>query len=165
MTALIIAEHDNQHLAAATWHAVTAGSKLGEVHVLVAGSGAAAVAEQAKQVAGVAKVLLADAEHYAGGLAEELAPLVVKLAAGYRYITAAASTFGKNLLPRVAALLDCPQVSDLTEIVDGKTLCARFMPAMPLPLFPVMQKPWCSPSAPLPLPKLLLAVDRPKWCR
>ncbi len=121
MTVLIIAEHDNQHLAAATRHTVTAGSKLGEVHVLVAGSGAAAVAEQAKQVAGVAKVLLADAEHYAGGLAEELAPLVVKLAAGYRYITAAASTFGKNLLPRVAALLDCPQVSDLTEIVDGKT--------------------------------------------
>ena len=113
MTVLIIAEHDNQHLAAATRHAVTAGSKLGEVHVLVAGSGAAAVADQAKQVAGVAKVLLADAEHYAGGLAEELAPLVVKLAAGYRYITAAASTFGKNLLPRVAALLDCPQVSDL----------------------------------------------------
>ena len=106
MTVLIIAEHDNQHLAAATRHAVTAGSKLGEVHVLVAG---------------VAKVLLADAEHYAGGLAEELAPLVVKLVAGYRYITAAASTFGKNLLPRVAALLDCPQVSDLTEIVDDKT--------------------------------------------
>ena len=121
MTVLIIAEHDNQHLAAATRHAVTAGSKLGEVHVLVAGSDAAAVAEQAKQVAGVGKVLLADAEHYAGGLAEELAPLVVKLAAGYRYITAAASTFGKNLLPRVAALLDCPQVSDLTEIVDDKT--------------------------------------------
>ena len=121
MTVLIIAEHDILHLAAATRHAVTAGSKLGEVHVLVAGSGAAAVAEQAKQVAGVAKVLLADAEHYAGGLAEELAPLVVKLAAGYRYITAAASTFGKNLLPRVAALLDCPQVSDLTEIVDDKT--------------------------------------------
>ena len=121
MTVLIIAEHDNQHLAAATRHAVTAGSKLGEVHVLVAGSGAAAVAEQAKQVAGVAKVLLADAEHYAGGLAEELAPLVVKLAADYRYVAAAASTFGKNLMPRVAALLDCPQVSDLTEIVDGKT--------------------------------------------
>ena len=119
MTVLIIAEHDNQHLAAATRHAVTAGSKLGEVHVLVAGSGTAAVAEQAKQVAGVAKVLLAD--DYAGGLAEELAPLVVKLAAGYCYITAAASTFGKNLLPRVAALLDCPQVSDLTEIVDDKT--------------------------------------------
>ena len=125
MTVLIIAEHDNQHLAAATRHAVTAGSKLGEVHVLVAGSGAAAVAEQAKQVAGVAKVLLADAEYYAGGLAEELAPLVVKLAVGYRYITAAASTFGKNLLPRVAALIDCPQVSDLTEIVDGKTFVGR----------------------------------------
>ncbi|WP_225747678.1 electron transfer flavoprotein subunit alpha/FixB family protein [Eikenella sp. Marseille-P7795] len=121
MTVLIIAEHDNKTLAAATRHAVSAGSKLGKVHVLVAGSGAAAVAEQAKQVAGVSKVWLADAAHYADGLAEELAPLVVKLAADYRYIAAAASTFGKNLLPRVAALLDCPQVSDLTEIVDGHT--------------------------------------------
>jgi len=121
MTVLIIAEHDNQHLAAATRHAVTAGSKLGEVHVLVAGSGAAAVAEQAKQVAGVAKVLLADAEHYAGGLAEELAPLVVKLAADYRYVAATATAFGKNLLPRVAALLAVPQVSDLTEVVDNST--------------------------------------------
>ena len=121
MTVLIIAEHDNQHLAAATRHAVTAGSKLGEVHVLVAGSGAAAVAEQAKQVAGVAKVLLADAEHYAGGLAEELAPLVVKLAADYRYVAAAASTFGKNLMPRVAALLDVAQISEVTGIDSADT--------------------------------------------
>ena len=121
MTVLIIAEHDNQHLAAATRHAVTAGSKLGEVHILVAGSGAAAVAEQAKQVAGVAKVVLADAEHYVGGLAEELAPLVVKLAADYRYVAAAASTFGKNLMPRVAALLDVAQISEVTGIDSADT--------------------------------------------
>ena len=72
-----------------------------------------------KKVAGVAKVLVADAPYYAEGLAEELAPLVVKLAADYRYVAATATAFGKNLLPRVAALLDVPQVSDLTEVVDN----------------------------------------------
>lgn len=121
MSVLIIAEHDNRQLAAATLHAVSAARQLGEVHVMVAGSNAAAVAEQVKQIEGVGKVLLADAAHYANGLAEELAPLVVQTAAGYRYVAAAATTFGKNLLPRVAALLDCPQISDLTEIVDGNT--------------------------------------------
>ncbi|MDO4694079.1 MAG: FAD-binding protein [Eikenella sp.] len=121
MTVLIIAEHDNAKLNPATLHAVTAAQKLGEVHVLVAGNGAAAVADQAKQVAGVAKVLLADAAHYAESLPEEVAPLVVKLAGGYSHIGATATAFGKNLLPRVAALLDCSQVSDLTEVVDAQT--------------------------------------------
>ncbi|EGY51341.1 electron transfer flavoprotein subunit alpha/FixB family protein [Neisseria shayeganii] len=121
MTVLIIAEHDNAKLNPATLHAVTAAQKLGEVHVLVAGNGAAAVADQAKQVAGVAKVLLADAAHYAESLPEEVAPLVVKLAGDYSHIGATATAFGKNLLPRVAALLDCSQVSDLTEVVDAQT--------------------------------------------
>ncbi len=121
MTVLIIAEHNNQQLNHATLHAVTAAAKLGEVHVLVAGNAAAAVAEQAKQVAGVAKVLLADAPHYAEGLAEELAPLVVSVAGDYSHIGATATAFGKNLLPRVAALLDCSQISDLTEVVDAHT--------------------------------------------
>ncbi|STZ77181.1 electron transfer flavoprotein subunit alpha/FixB family protein [Bergeriella denitrificans] len=121
MSVLIIAEHDNQQLNPATLHAVTAAAKLGEVHVLVAGSGAAAVADAVKQVAGVGKVLRAEAAHYAEGLAEELAPLVARLATDYRYIAATATAFGKNLLPRVAALLDAPQVSDLTEVVDGQT--------------------------------------------
>lgn len=121
MSVLIIAEHDNQHLNPATLHAVTAAAKLGKVDLLVAGSGAAAVAESAKQVVGVDKVLVADAAHYAEGLAEELAPLIVKLAADYRYIGATATTFGKNVLPRTAALLDAPQISDLTEIVDAST--------------------------------------------
>ena len=121
MSVLIIAEHNNQHLNPATLHAVTAATKFGNVDLLVAGSNAAAVVEEAKQVAGVAKVLVADAPYYAEGLAEELAPLVVKLAADYRYVAATATAFGKNLLPRVAALLDVPQVSDLTEVVDNLT--------------------------------------------
>ena len=121
MSVLIIAEHNNQHLNPATLHAVTAATKLGNVDLLVAGSNAAAVVEEAKQVAGVAKVLVADAPYYAEGLAEELAPLVVKLAVDYRYVAATATAFGKNLLPRVAALLDVPQVSDLTEVVDNST--------------------------------------------
>ncbi|MEZ7686832.1 electron transfer flavoprotein subunit alpha/FixB family protein [Neisseria sp. 20925_1_37] len=121
MSVLIIAEHNNQHLNPTTLHAVTAATKLGNVDLLVAGSNAAAVVEEAKQVGGVAKVLVADAPYYAEGLAEELAPLVVKLAADYRYVAATATAFGKNLLPRVAALLDVPQVSDLTEVVDNST--------------------------------------------
>ncbi|OHP60681.1 electron transfer flavoprotein subunit alpha/FixB family protein [Neisseria sp. HMSC061H08] len=121
MSVLIIAEHNNQHLNPATLHAVTAATQLGNVDLLIAGSNTAAVVEEAKQVAGVAKVLAADAPYYAEGLAEELAPLVVKLAADYRYVAATATAFGKNLLPRVAALLDVPQVSDLTEVVDNST--------------------------------------------
>ena len=121
MSVLIIAEHNNQHLNPATLHAVTAATKLGNVDLLVAGSNAAAVVEEAKHVAGVAKVLVVDAPYYAEGLAEELAPLVVKLAADYRYVAATATAYGKNLLPRVAALLDVPQVSDLTEVLDNST--------------------------------------------
>ncbi len=121
MSVLIIAEHNNQQLNPATLHAVTAAAKLGEVHILVAGSNAAAVAESAKQINGVAKVLLTDAPYYGEALAEEIAPLAVKLAGDYRYIGATATAFGKNLLPRIAALLDAPQISDLTEVVDNKT--------------------------------------------
>ena len=121
MSVLIIAEHDNQQLNPATLHAVSAAAKLGDVHVLVAGEAAGAVAEAARKISGVSKVLLAEAPHYAAGLAEELAPLVVQLAADYSSIGATATAFGKNLLPRVAALLDVQQVSDLTEVVDEKT--------------------------------------------
>lgn len=121
MSVLIIAEHNNQQLNPATLHAVTAAAKLGEVHILVAGSNAAAVAESAKQINGVTKVLLADAAYYGEALAEEITPLAVKLAGDYRYIGATATAFGKNLLPRIAALLDAPQISDLIEVVDNKT--------------------------------------------
>ncbi len=121
MSVLIIAEHDNQQLNPATLHAVSAAAKLGDVHVLVAGEAAGAVAEAARKISGVSKVLLAQAPHYAAGLAEELSPLVVQLAADYSSVGATATAFGKNLLPRVAALLDVQQVSDLTEVVDEKT--------------------------------------------
>ena len=121
MNVLVIAEHNNQTLNPAVCHAVSAAAKLGSVHLLVAGSGVATVAEQAVKVAGVEKVLLADAPHYAEALAEELAPLVVSLTADYRYIASAADAFGKNLMPRIAALLDCSQVSDVVEIIDGDT--------------------------------------------
>ena len=106
MNVLVIAEHNNQTLNPSVRHADSAAANLGSVHLMVAGSGAAAVAEQAVKVAGVEKVLLADAPHYAEALAEELAPLVVSLTADYRYIASAADAFGKNLMPRIAALLD-----------------------------------------------------------
>lgn len=121
MSVLIIAEHNNQQLNPATLHAVAASAKLGEVHLLVAGKDATSVVEAARQVQGISKVLVSDASHYAEGLAEELAPLAVKLAGDYRYIAATATAFGKNLMPRIAALLDIPQISDLTEVLDANT--------------------------------------------
>ncbi|MDC7703342.1 electron transfer flavoprotein subunit alpha/FixB family protein [Vogesella indigofera] len=121
MAILVIAEHDNQSLKAGTLNTVTAAAKLGEVHVLVAGHNAAAAADAAKAVAGVAKVLLADNAAYAHGLAENLAPLVVELAKGYSHVLAPASSYGKNLLPRVAALLDVAQLSDIIAIESADT--------------------------------------------
>ncbi|WP_434633027.1 electron transfer flavoprotein subunit alpha/FixB family protein [Chromobacterium sp. CV08] len=121
MAILVIAEHDNQSLKAGTLNTVTAAAKLGEVHLLVAGHNAAAAAEAAKGVAGVAKVLLADAAHYAHGLAESLSALVVGLAGGYSHVLAPASSFGKNLLPRVAALLDVAQISEIVAIESADT--------------------------------------------
>ena len=121
MAILVIAEHDNQSLKAGTLNTVTAAAKLGEVHVLVAGHNAAAAADAAKSVAGVAKVLLADNAAYAHGLAENLAPLVVELAKGYSHVLAPASSYGKNLLPRVAALLDVAQLSDIIAIESADT--------------------------------------------
>ena len=121
MAILVIAEHDNQSLKAGTLNTVTAAAKLGEVHVLVAGHNAAAAADAAKAVAGVAKVLLADNAAYAHGLAENLAPLVVGLASGYSHVLAPATSYGKNLLPRVAALLDVAQISDIIAIESADT--------------------------------------------
>ncbi|MGF1641581.1 MAG: electron transfer flavoprotein subunit alpha/FixB family protein [Rhodospirillales bacterium] len=121
MSVLVIAEHDNHSLKPATLNAVTAATGLGAVTVLVAGSGCAAVAEAAARVAGVAKVLVADAPAYAHPLAESLAPLVVGLAPGYGHILAPATTNGKNLMPRVAALLDVAMLSDVCGIEDANT--------------------------------------------
>ncbi len=117
MPILVIAEHDNAQLRASTLHTLGAARAIGgEVHVLVAGGGCAAVAQTAAQIPGVAKVLLADAPHYRDELAENLAALVVGLARDYGHVLAPATTFGKNFLPRVAALLDVAQVSDVVAV-------------------------------------------------
>jgi electron transfer flavoprotein alpha subunit len=122
MSILVIAEHDNASLKTATLNAVTAATKIGgEVHILVAGSGCAAVAEQAAKVAGVAKVKVADAAHYGDQTAENLAALIVANASGYSHILAPATSNGKNTLPRVAALLDVAQISEIISVVDADT--------------------------------------------
>ena len=121
MAVLVIAEHDNAVLKAATLNTVTAAAGLGEVHVLVAGQGCGAVAEAAAQVAGVSKVLLADDAALAHALAENLAPLVTGLAGSYSHVLAPATAAGKNVAPRIAALLDVAPVSDIIEIVSPDT--------------------------------------------
>ena len=122
MSILVIAEHDNQSLKGATLNAVAAAAKIGgEIHLLVAGSGCAEAAAQAAKVAGVAKVLQADAAHYDAQLAENLAALIVANAPGYSHILAPATTSGKNVMPRVAALLDVAQISDIVEVESADT--------------------------------------------
>jgi len=122
MTALVIAEHDNRSLNEATARALTAAKAMApEVHVLVAGEGAAGVAEAAARLDGVAKVLLAESPALAHGLAEPLADLIVRLAPTYDALVAPATANGKNVLPRVAALLDVMQVSDIIEVVAPDT--------------------------------------------
>ncbi len=122
MSILVIAEHDNATLKAATLNTVTAAAQLGDdIAVLVAGHNCGAVAEAAAQVAGVKKVLVADAPHYAHQLAENMAALVVGLAGGYTHILAPATAAGKNTLPRVAALLDVAQLSDVIKVESADT--------------------------------------------
>ncbi|HUL63730.1 MAG TPA: FAD-binding protein [Burkholderiaceae bacterium] len=122
MSALVLAEHDNQHLRAPTLNTITAAAKAGgDVHVLVAGAGCSAVAQQAAQVKGVAKVLVADAPHFADGLAENVAAQVVALARNYSHVLAPASASGKNILPRVAAKLDCAQISEIISVESADT--------------------------------------------
>ena len=122
MTALVIAEHDNNEIAAATLNAVAGAVAIGgEVDVLVAGAGCQSVADSAAQLDGVRKVLLADGEPYAHALAENLAPLIVSLAGDYDHVLAAATTTGKNVMPRVAALLDVAQISDIIGVEDADT--------------------------------------------
>src|SRR5438552_15501214 len=122
MTTLLLAEHDNKSLKDATNKALTAAKLMGgDVHVLVAGSGAKGVAEAAAKLDGVAKVLLADARPYEHALAEPLAALIVSLAGNYDAIVSPATTTGKNVMPRVAALLDVMQISDVTKVVAPDT--------------------------------------------
>ncbi|HWU00295.1 MAG TPA: FAD-binding protein [Terriglobales bacterium] len=122
MSILVIAEHDNAKLNAATLHAVTAAQKIGgDLHILVAGANAGAVADEAAKVGGVAKVLLADDAVYGNRLAENLAKLVVGLAGNYSHVLATATATGKNVLPRAAALLDVQQISEITGVESADT--------------------------------------------
>ncbi len=122
MAILLLADHDNQTLSDQTAKALTAATKIGgDVHVLVAGSGAKTAAEQAAKLSGVSKVLLADDASLANNLAEPLAALIVSLAGSYDTIISAATSVGKNVLPRVAALLDVAQISEITEVISADT--------------------------------------------
>jgi electron transfer flavoprotein alpha subunit len=122
MAVLVIAEHDNETLWSATLNTLAAAGELaGPIHVLVAGEGCRGVAEQAAKAAGVEKALLAEDAALAHGLAENLAPLIAKLAGDYSHVLAPATTFGKNVLPRAAALLDVQQISDIQAIESEDT--------------------------------------------
>lgn len=122
MSTLILAEHDNDTLKPATLSAVTAATQLGgDVAVLIAGANCGAAAEQAAAVAGVNKVLVADNAAYANQLAENVSLLVAELAAGYDNIIAAATTSAKNIMPRVAALLDVAQISEIMSVESSDT--------------------------------------------
>jgi electron transfer flavoprotein alpha subunit len=122
MTTLLLAEHDNKTLKDATHKALTAAKALGaDVHVLVAGKGCRAVAEAAAKLDGVNKVLLADGAAYEHMLAEPVGALVLSLAPGYDAMVAPATTTGKNVMPRIAALLDVMQISDITKVIAADT--------------------------------------------
>ena len=121
MKTLVWVEHDNASVKDATLAVITAASKLGEVHLLVAGSGCAAVADEAAKIAGVGKVHLADDAAYANALPENVAPLVVDLMGHHDAFLAPATTTGKNIAPRVAALLDVMQISDILSVEGEKT--------------------------------------------
>ncbi|QKK20197.1 electron transfer flavoprotein subunit alpha/FixB family protein [Rhizobium indicum] len=122
MTILLLADHDNASLSDQTAKTLTAATKIGgDVHVLVAGKAAKAAAEQAAKLAGVSKVLLAESDELANNLAEPLADLIVSLAGSYDTIVSAATSVGKNVLPRVAALLDVAQVSEIIEVISADT--------------------------------------------
>mgnify|MGYP003439135912 FL=1 len=122
MTILVIAEHDHQQLKAATFNTVAAAQKIGgDIHLLVAGSNCQAAAQEAATLNGVSLVKVADAAHYQSQTAENLTALVIANAAGYSHILAPATTFGKNLMPRVAALLDVAQISEITGVDSQDT--------------------------------------------
>jgi len=126
MAVLVVADHDNRAIKPATLHTVAAAIEAAaaagsEVHILVAGKDCAAAAEAASHIAGIAKVLLADDPAYEHGLAENVAPLLIALAPGYSHVLAPTTSFGKNLMPRVAAMLDVMQISDISAVVSADT--------------------------------------------
>ncbi len=122
MSVLVLAEHDNQSLAAATLNTVAAALEIdSDIHLFVVGSNCSDVAQAAAQIAGVSKVIHTDSAEYAKDLAENYGPLIKDIASNYTHVLAPATTFGKNVMPRAAALLDVQQISEITEIVDAET--------------------------------------------
>lgn len=122
MSVLVLADHDNGQLAGATLNTVTAASQIGgDIHILVAGDSSGDVAKAAAAVVGVAKVLVASDESLGHGVAENVAPLIKEMASSYSHLLAPATTTGKNIMPRVAALLDVMQISDIVQVVDANT--------------------------------------------
>lgn len=122
MSVLVLVEHDNQAIVAATLNTITAAQQIDtDVHLLVAGENVSAVADKAAQITGVTKVLLADGVALKDQLAENLAPVVVEVAANYSHVLGNATTAGKNIMPRVAALLDVMQISEISAVVDADT--------------------------------------------
>ena len=122
MSILVVVEHDNQAVNVATLNTLAAAQQIGgDIHLLVAGEKCGAAANAAAALEGATKILSADSAEYGHSLAENLAPLVAGIAGDYSHILAPATTFGKNVMPRIAALCDVPQISDIIEIVDGNT--------------------------------------------
>ncbi len=122
MSILVVAEHENSEIKAATLNTIAAGVAIGgEIHVLVAGEDCGGAAEAAAKIDGVAKVLVADSAEYAHGIAENLTPLVLSLADNYEHLLANSTSFGKNLMPRVAAMLDVQQISDISGVTSADT--------------------------------------------
>ena len=122
MSILVVVEHDNQAVNAATLNTLAAARQIGgDIHLLVAGANCAEAANAAAALEGADKVLFADSAEYGHSLAENLAPLVAGMAGNYSHILAPATTFGKNVMPRIAALCDVPQISDIIEVIDGDT--------------------------------------------
>ena len=122
MSILVVVEHDNQAVNAATLNTLAAAQQIGgDIHLLVAGENCGAAATAAAALEGATKILSADSAEYGHSLAENLAPLVAGLAGSYSHILAPATTFGKNVMPRIAALCDVPQISDIIEVIDSNT--------------------------------------------
>ena len=122
MSILVIADHNHETILPATLNAVAAAGEIGgDISVLVAGSGCGAAAKAAAEIAGVSTVLVADSSEYTNGLAENIAPLISSVASSYSHILAPATTYGKNIMPRVAALIDTVQISDIVKVVDAAT--------------------------------------------
>ena len=122
MSILVVAEHENSEIKAVTLNTIAAGVAIGgDIHVLVAGQDCAAAGEAASKIMGVAKVLVADSAEYANGIAENLTPLVLSLSDDYEHMLANSTSFGKNLMPRVAAMLDVQQISEISGVTSADT--------------------------------------------